>query len=165
MSQEPEIRVVAGDDRRSVVVTPGDEITVVDSIDHRTIVVIPGDGTEVRVVEGPPEPDQIIRLVLPGPPGPEGDPGPEGGPGPPGPIGDPGPPGPVGPPGPTGGNYMHTQSVPASEWVINHNLGFIPNITVLDTLGRIVIGEVTHPTVAQAVLTFSAAFSGKAYLS
>lgn len=86
-------------------------------------------------------------------------------------IGIAGPQGPPGPPGPPGSGsggaagYTHTQGVPASVWTINHALGFVPAVTVFNTLGDVVIGGIAHPTVNQAVLTFSAAFSGTAYLS
>jgi hypothetical protein len=79
--------------------------------------------------------------------------------------------GPQGPPGPPGNSsatlaYKHDQQVPLAVWTIDHNLGFVPGgVTVIDTLGDIVWGEVTHPSVNQTILTFSAAFSGVAYLS
>lgn len=76
-----------------------------------------------------------------------------------------GPPGVQGPPGGATASYVHTQASPASVWTIDHNLGFYPNVTVIDTLGRVVEGEEAYPTVNRVVLTFSAAFSGAAYVS
>lgn len=86
-----------------------------------------------------------------------------------GPQGETGPQGPQGVPG-TGGTggamaYTHDQTTPASVWTINHNLGFYPNVTVIDSGGTVVEGGIAYPTVNQAQLTFSAAFAGKAYLS
>ena len=61
--------------------------------------------------------------------------------------------------------YAHTQSVASATWTINHNLDFYPNVTVVDSAGTIVEGEIAYTSRNQIVLTFSAAFSGTAYLS
>ena len=61
--------------------------------------------------------------------------------------------------------YAHTQGTANATWTINHNLDFYPNVTVVDSGGTIVEGEISYTTRNQVVLTFSAAFSGKAYLS
>lgn len=66
---------------------------------------------------------------------------------------------------PVGGTYAHTQNTPASTWTITHSLGFYPNVTVSDSAGTILEGQIEYPNVTTVVLTFSAAFSGKAYLS
>lgn len=82
-----------------------------------------------------------------------------------------GPPGPAGPPGPPGPSdpallgYIHTQSVPSASWTIDHPLLFVPNVTVLDTLDRVVLGQVSYPSSTRVVVDFSAAFSGRALLS
>ena len=113
--------------------------------------------------------------------------------GPPGLQGNPGPPGPpsegddevwIGPSPPTepqielwfdsdaassptgaGLSYVHNQGTPASTWVVPHNLGWYPNITVEDSGGSTVEGEVVHDSVNSLTLTFSGAFSGVAYVS
>jgi hypothetical protein len=61
--------------------------------------------------------------------------------------------------------YAHTQGTASATWTINHNLDFYPNVTVVDSGGTIVEGEISYTTRNQVVLTFTAAFSGKAYLS
>jgi len=61
--------------------------------------------------------------------------------------------------------YAHTQGTASATWTILHNLDFYPNVTVQDSGGTIVEGEVTYTNRNQVVLTFTAAFSGKAYLS
>lgn len=61
--------------------------------------------------------------------------------------------------------FNHIQSVASDTWTINHNLDFFPNVTVADSAGTIVEGEIAYPSRNQVVLTFSSAFSGKAYLS
>lgn len=61
--------------------------------------------------------------------------------------------------------YAHTQGTASATWTISHNLDFYPNVTVIDSAGTIVEGEIAYTSRNQVVLTFSAAFSGKAYLS
>jgi hypothetical protein len=66
---------------------------------------------------------------------------------------------------PLGMGYIHTQGTVASTWTIDHNLPFYPNVTVVDSAGDTVDGNITYPLTTRVVLTFSAAFSGTAYLS
>lgn len=72
--------------------------------------------------------------------------------------------------GPTGllprVGYVHTQGTPAAVWTIDHGLPFYPNVTVVDSSGSTVVGDITYAdTPSPIILTFSAAFSGTAYLS
>jgi hypothetical protein len=61
--------------------------------------------------------------------------------------------------------YHHTQGASSATWTINHNLGWYPNVTVQDSGGSIVEGEITYTSVNSLRLTFTGAFSGNAYLS
>lgn len=61
--------------------------------------------------------------------------------------------------------YVHAQAAPSAHWTVAHNLGFVPNVTVVDSGGNVVEGDVAHPSVNQTELQFSAAFGGTAYLS
>ena len=61
--------------------------------------------------------------------------------------------------------YVHNQSTPSATWVVVHNMGIYPNVIVEDSGGSTVEGEVVFNTANQITLTFSAAFSGTAYLS
>lgn len=88
--------------------------------------------------------------------------------------GAPGPrgyPGPQGPPGPGGGgsggdlSYLHDQSTPATTWVIVHNLGKYPSTTVVDSGGSVVYGDVVHVDDTQLTISFSAGFSGRAFIN
>lgn len=80
-------------------------------------------------------------------------------------IGPQGPQGPQGDPG-AGTGYAYDQILPASIWTINHALGYRPGgIIVIDSGGNEVKGAITYPTANQAVITFSSAFAGVAYLS
>jgi len=62
-------------------------------------------------------------------------------------------------------SYVHNQGSASSTWTIHHNLNFYPNVTIQDSGGTIVEGEIAYTTRNTIIATFSAAFSGKAYLS
>jgi hypothetical protein len=61
--------------------------------------------------------------------------------------------------------YVFTQSTPATVWTINHDLNKYPSVSIVDSANDEVIGEVKYNSTSQIVLTFSAAFSGKAFLN
>jgi hypothetical protein len=61
--------------------------------------------------------------------------------------------------------YVHTQSSISSSWVVNHNLGFFPNITVLDNSNRILETDVQYNNVNTATIIMNSAASGKAFLT
>lgn len=57
------------------------------------------------------------------------------------------------------------QASASTTWLINHNLGFYPSITVVDSAGTVVEGNYSYPNATTIIANFSNAFSGKAYLS
>jgi hypothetical protein len=61
--------------------------------------------------------------------------------------------------------YIHTQGSASSSWTITHTLGGRPSVTVVDSTGTTVVGDVQYNSDTQVTLTFSAAFSGSAYLT
>ena len=61
--------------------------------------------------------------------------------------------------------FIFTQNLPSTTWNITHNLGKFPSITVIDTGNTVVTGEYNYTSNTNVILTFSAAFSGKAYLN
>ena len=61
--------------------------------------------------------------------------------------------------------YIHDQSSPSTTWVITHNLGKYPSVTIVDSANSEIIGEVNYSNTNSLTLTFSAAFSGKAYIN
>jgi len=65
----------------------------------------------------------------------------------------------------TDANFVHTQGVPAVQWVIDHNLNKKCAVTVVDSADEIVIGQVTYNTVNRVTLDFSGSFSGKAFFN
>ena len=62
-------------------------------------------------------------------------------------------------------NYVHDQAVPASTWTINHNLGYYPSVSVVDSTNRVVFGDVVYLTDDVVQVNFNGSFSGKAYIS
>ena len=61
--------------------------------------------------------------------------------------------------------YVFTQGTAATTWTINHPLPFPPNVTVVDSTGTQVEGDVVYIDADTLTVGFSAAFSGIAYLS
>jgi hypothetical protein len=61
--------------------------------------------------------------------------------------------------------YVHTQASISSTWVINHNLGFFPNVTVLDNSNRMLETYVQYNNVNTATIIMNSAASGKAFLT
>ena len=70
-------------------------------------------------------------------------------------------------PGGTGGDkeFIYVQPTPSSIWQIVHNLAKFPSVTVVDSANSVVIGAVRYITENKVEITFSSAFSGKAYLN
>lgn len=62
-------------------------------------------------------------------------------------------------------SHRHIQSSNSNTWVITHNLGYRPSVTVIDLDGDVVNGDITYNTLNQLTLTFSVALSGEAYLN
>jgi hypothetical protein len=66
---------------------------------------------------------------------------------------------------PVSGSYAHTQSVSSATWTITHNLGYRPAVSVVDSGGNYVVGDVNYVSVNALTISFSAPFGGFAYLS
>lgn len=72
-----------------------------------------------------------------------------------------------GPPGPPGENgvgstFTHSQPAAAAEWIINHNLGYRPSVTLYSTGGAEIEAEVVHISNNQARAYFAIAIAGSA---
>ena len=61
--------------------------------------------------------------------------------------------------------YVHNQVSAATSWSITHNLRFYPNVSIVDSALSHVMGEVTYIDENSLTVSFSSAFSGKAFLS
>jgi hypothetical protein len=57
-------------------------------------------------------------------------------------------------------HHTHKQAQAAKVWTVAHNLGKRPAVTVVDSAGTVVIGEVDYLDDNTVRLTFCAAFSG-----
>lgn len=62
-------------------------------------------------------------------------------------------------------NFIFNQIIPSSVWTINHNLNKLPNITIIDSAGTEVKGEIEYVDDNNLILTFSSEFSGRAILN
>lgn len=62
-------------------------------------------------------------------------------------------------------NYIHNQAIPSNVWTISHPLNKYPVITTVDSAGTVVKGSERYISLGVVEVSFSAAFSGKAYLN
>lgn len=62
-------------------------------------------------------------------------------------------------------HYIFSQDIPSAIWTINHNLNKKPSVTVVSSSEQVVYGDVSYINTNRLTITFSAAFSGKAYLN
>ena len=61
--------------------------------------------------------------------------------------------------------FIFVQGTALATWVIDHPLHFRPGVSVVDSTGRLVEGDVVYTDVDTVTITFSGAFAGTAYLS
>jgi hypothetical protein len=61
--------------------------------------------------------------------------------------------------------HVFSQASPSTEWVVTHTLGGKPSVTVVDSADTVVLGEVKYDSSTQVTISFTAAFSGYAYLT
>ena len=64
----------------------------------------------------------------------------------------------------TDANFVHDQGSTSAQWVIDHNLSKKCSVTVVDSAGTVVIGQITYNTDDRVTLDFEAAFSGNCLL-
>lgn len=62
-------------------------------------------------------------------------------------------------------NYVHVQDVAASTWTASHNLGKRPAVVVVDSADDVVYGDISYVDDNTVTLTFTGAFTGKAYFN
>jgi hypothetical protein len=61
--------------------------------------------------------------------------------------------------------YVHNQIAVSSIWTIIHNLHRNPSVTIVDTSGTVMVGEISYISIDEIHITFSEGRSGKAYLN
>lgn len=57
------------------------------------------------------------------------------------------------------------QNTPSSEWVIVHTLNKFPSVTIVDSAGCVIVGDVEYVNNSTIIVRFTSPFSGKAYLN
>lgn len=62
-------------------------------------------------------------------------------------------------------NLVHDQQTAADTWEITHNLGKYPAVTVIDSAGDQVEGDLRYLGLNTVRITFGAAFSGRAFFN
>jgi hypothetical protein len=61
--------------------------------------------------------------------------------------------------------YVHNQAVPSATWNVQHNLNKFPSVTSVNNNNTKMFGEVTYIDANNLTISFSAGFSGKAYIN
>lgn len=62
-------------------------------------------------------------------------------------------------------NFIFTQTVASNTWTINHTLDKFPSVSVVDSAGTEVFGQVQYINLSKITITFSSAFAGEAFLN
>ena len=62
-------------------------------------------------------------------------------------------------------NFVYVQATSSDIWEITHNLNKYPAVTVVDSGGSVVIGEIVYIDKNNVRITFTSGFSGKAYFN
>lgn len=62
-------------------------------------------------------------------------------------------------------HYVHNQISASQVWLIQHNLGKMPSVSISDSAGTIVYGEIKYLDLNNIEVRFSSGFSGKAILN
>ena len=62
-------------------------------------------------------------------------------------------------------NFVFTQGIPSATWNITHNLDKFPSVSVADTANQLMYGDTEYINENSLTITFSAPFSGEAYLN
>lgn len=134
----------------NVIVVNNNTVTVVKPPASTQFVVSPTGNTRIIVAPGEQGPAGVGTVGPQGPPG----------------VGVAGPQGPPGVGASTAEmSYIHTQLSAASVWDITYPMLFQPAISVIDSGGTEVVGDIQRITLGHLTVTFSAPFSGIAYLS
>lgn len=120
------------------------------------------DGQSVSVITFNGVKRSFVEVSGIGPQGPKGDKGDKGDTGDQGEQGEPGIPGQD---GTDDAFYLHDQMIAATTWNITHNLGKYPSVTVVNSAGDEVVGNLSYVSTNALQINFSAANSGKAYLN
>ena len=63
-------------------------------------------------------------------------------------------------------SYMHDQGSPSDTWQVHHDLNKNPSVTIVDSIGMVVHGDVEYVDSNNVIITFeSGSFSGRAFFN
>ena len=62
-------------------------------------------------------------------------------------------------------NFVYEQTEASAEWIIVHNLNKYPAVSIIDSAGDEVVGNVHYDSTNQVTITFAGAFKGTATLN
>ncbi|MHA2084024.1 MAG: hypothetical protein ACXABD_09740 [Candidatus Thorarchaeota archaeon] len=63
------------------------------------------------------------------------------------------------------GTYSECFEIAADSWVITHNLGRYPSVTVVDNNNKVVVGDIQYNNTNTITISFDKAFVGCAFLN
>ena len=52
-------------------------------------------------------------------------------------------------------NFVHNQIGLSATWSVTHNLNKYPSVTIVDTAGTVITGEITYTNLNEAVISFT----------
>lgn len=61
--------------------------------------------------------------------------------------------------------FIYNQLIASTTWSVAHNLGRFPVVTIVDSGGNVVIGDVQYVDQNNLTVSFSSSFGGNAYLN
>lgn len=61
--------------------------------------------------------------------------------------------------------FIYDQNTSSDVWVVEHNMGKSPSVTVHDSAGSEIVGRITYDSPTKITIRFSAAFKGAVYLN
>jgi hypothetical protein len=61
--------------------------------------------------------------------------------------------------------YTHNQISASREWLVCHNLGKHPSVTVVDSANTVVVGDIAYLNTEELIISFTSEFSGRAFLN
>lgn len=61
--------------------------------------------------------------------------------------------------------YVHNQNVPSAKWIIRHNLGWYPSVTLIDMSQNVFHGNVTYSDINTCEVSLAGETSGYGYIN
>lgn len=61
-------------------------------------------------------------------------------------------------------SYSYTQVVPANLWTVTHNLNKYPSVSISDSAGNEIFGDVKYTSLNDITISFTCEITGTAYL-